>query len=200
MSLKKKMKASLFVGLIALSLTACGSQVDSGQEPGNQTQDQNQNNGNVVKEPEGEYTFSVDKKGVNISQTQGPVKYTIYNIRVATFKPDETYKNSYKGKDVLTYVEMDFGMENTGTDKISILPMSAKLLFDDKTQEEMDPLKSDASESELSGNAKIQGKYAFYIADENNAKHFKLFCRGPVSFTDDDATEYDNYELDIKVD
>lgn len=196
MSIKKKMKASLFVGLVAFSLTGCGPQAENDQDTASQTQ----SNETVIEEPEGEYTFTIDKKRVDISQAQGPVKYTIYNIRVATFKPDKAYKNSYKGKDVLTYIEMDFGMENTGDSKVGILPMTAKLLFDDKTQEETDLLKSDASVTELSANAKIQGKYAFYIADENNAKHFKLFCKGPVSFTDDGATEYDNYELDIKVD
>lgn len=196
MSVCEKLRTSLLVGLIAFSLTACGSQGSNKQS----TEQNNKQPGNsVVQEAEGDYDFGIDKKRIDISQTQGPIKYTIYNIRVAIFKPDESYKNNYKGKDTLTYVEMDYGMENTSADKVDILPITGKLLLDDKTQVELDYMKSDASTTELAGNAKIQGKYGFYIPSENIPKHFKLFCKGPVLFKGDDFTEFENFELDINL-
>lgn len=194
MGTKKKLLSSLFMGLTVLSLTACSS-TSSNEQQNLETES------NVIQEAEGDYTIITDKKGLALSQTQGSVNYIINNIRVSSFKPIEAYKNQYKGKDVLTCVEMDFEIENTSSNDMSIRPMTTKLLLDDKTQIEQDHLKSDSMYSDLSAGAKIQGKLVFYIPDENAPKHFKLFCEGPVLFNDEvGAKEYENYELDINID
>lgn len=217
----KKILAILSCIIVSGTLVACDSSLDSlldfdldfdfgGKEKqetnkdhkdkNDKTEDKKSDENTVTTENEGTYTLVKDKKGINITQAQGPIKITIDNLRISKFKPNQNYKKMFSGKDDLVCVEMDTTIENTSDQTINFLPTSSRLVLEDKTQVKIDFLKSNASTSSLNAKAKSPNKLAYFIPKKEIPKSFLLYINGPMNLNKDSFAKYNDFSIDIKVD
>lgn len=176
--MKKRIVTMLMAGMLALSVTACGSK-DDGKKVESQkevtaeqkekkedkTADEN-TTGEVVEENGLRKEPIATNKELNLTGETGPFKYTIEGVQVSklTATTDEmaTMLEIEKDKEV-ALVAINASAENTTDDTLSFYIGQATLTTNTKEQVESNGLLSEYIDGEFLGNVKNSGNLIYIL-------------------------------------
>lgn len=177
-TMKKRIVTMLMAGMLALSVTACGSK-DDGKKVESQkevtaeqkekkedkTADEN-TTGEVVEENGLRKEPIATNKELNLTGETGPFKYTIEGVQVSklTATTDEmaTMLEIEKDKEV-ALVAINASAENTTDDTLSFYIGQATLTTNTKEQVESNGLLSEYIDGEFLGNVKNSGNLIYIL-------------------------------------
>lgn len=138
-------------------------------------------------------------KALTITETMGPIQFTIDKVQTSRLRVAEAYRDSFDGQEEVTVVAMNMLAENTVDETMSFHPNQATLVTNTGEQVSSDLWFSDDVGGEFLGMVKKEGNVLFFVkAKPEELTDLKVVIDGPFNENFDKVAE-DRYEYTINV-
>ncbi|MED3737249.1 hypothetical protein [Virgibacillus pantothenticus] len=191
----KRVFLLMLIAIVSIALVACGGESEDNDKEAKaddskkteekedkdkeESKEDESSEGDVKENEMGKFTLVSEKKDINETIENGPMKLTITGIQSATLEPSEDFKEMFEGKDKLTMINVGMKAENTSDDTVSFYPDQATLTTNAGDQVEADLVLSEQVGGDFFGKTKKEGDVIFKVdTPAEEIKDIKLIIDG----------------------